>query len=113
VGEHHGDSRRDLYAYNFKTLSFGKVAIVNPHLVLAKDILRRAPNPNANTGSRVQTDTTQARAQPDMVIGMDLLKLTHLYIAQHEAVLYVTQGPELAADSLDAAARRPVTPFRP
>ena len=48
-----------------------------------------------------------------MVIGMDMLKLLHLYIAMRERVLYVTQGPELAADAAGAQPVIPVTPFRP
>jgi hypothetical protein len=111
AGEHHADPRQDIYAYSFKTLSFGGVAIVNPNLVLTQDVLVQGANPNANTGSRVLNDA--AEAQPDMIIGMDLLKLTHLYIALHERVLYLTQGPELASSDPGAQPVVPVTPFRP
>lgn len=48
-----------------------------------------------------------------MIIGMDLLKLTHLYIALGERVLYVTQGSEVASDDAGAQPVMPVTPFRP
>ena len=48
-----------------------------------------------------------------MIIGMDTLKLIHLYIAMRERVLYVTQGPELAPDAPGAQPVIPVTPFRP
>ena len=111
VGEHHADSRQDLYAYNFKTLSFGTVAVGNPHLVLTRGNLVRGADPNAQTGSRVKNDADQV--QPDMIIGIDLLKLTHLYVALGERILYVTQGPELAADAAGAHPVVTVTPFRP
>jgi hypothetical protein len=94
VGQHHDDSRQDLYAYPFKTLSFGTVAIGNPHLLLTPDtILVHGSNPHADTGTRVKNESDAA--QPDIIIGMDILKYTHLYIAQAEGMLYVTQGPEL------------------
>jgi hypothetical protein len=112
VGQHHDDSRQDLYAYNFKTLSFGTVAIGNPHLLLTPDtILVHGSNPHANTGTRVVNDSDTN--QPDMIIGMDVLKYTHLYIALGEGMLYVTQGPELAADAPGAQPVVPVMPFRP
>jgi hypothetical protein len=112
VGEHHSDSRQDLYAYNFKTLSFGTVAIGNPHLLLTPNtILVQGANRNARTGSRVQNDADDS--QPDMIIGMDILKLTHLYIAQGERVLYVTQGNELPEGAANAQPVVPVVPFRP
>jgi hypothetical protein len=111
AGEHHADPRQDLYAYYFKTLSFGTVSIRNPHLMLTGDILVRGANPHPRTGSLIRNDADEV--QPDMIIGMDLLKLTHLYLALGERVLYVTQASELAADDAGARPVVPVTPFRP
>lgn len=98
------------YAYNFGVLSFGKVAIYDPHLVLTH-----------STGigsSEVQTGTllrniSQTAMQPALTIGTDLLKLLHIYIAFNERMLYVTQGPELAAGDAKALPVVSVTPHRP
>jgi hypothetical protein len=95
----------------FKTLSFGTVAFGNPQLVLTPGILVRGANPNPRTGSRVQSDA--ADAQPDMLIGMDLLKLLHLYVALGERSLYVTQGAELGESARDVQPVVKVVPFRP
>lgn len=103
-------SDRDRYAYDFKTLSFGTVAIGSPHLLLTREILIRGANPNAPTGSLLRNGV---EGEPEMVIGMDLLKLLHLYIAFGEHTLYVTQGPELDAGDKKALAVVSVTPFRP
>jgi hypothetical protein len=112
VGEHHANDRQDLYTHDFKTLSFGTVALGNPHILLTRSTnLVQGANPNARTGSLLRNDA--AEGQPDMIIGMDMLKLTHLYIATRERVLYVTQGPELAPDAAGAQPVIPVTPFRP
>lgn len=112
VGEHHANDRQDLYAHNFRTLSFGTVAIANPNVLLTRNtILVQGANPNARTGSLIRNDASEG--QPDMIIGMDTLKLIHLYIAMRERVLYVTQGPELAPDAPGAQPVIPVTPFRP
>lgn len=101
---------RDRYSYDFKTLSFGSVAIGNPHLLLTEDVLVRGANPNVPTGSLIRS---KIEGEPSMVIGTDLLKLLHVYIAFGERMLYVTQGLEL--DEADKAALPvvPVAPFRP
>lgn len=113
VGEHHALSRQDVYAHDFKALSFGKVTVGSPHVLLTHNaVLVQGTNPNARTGSLIKSDASEN--QPDMIIGMDVLKLTHLYIATREGVLYVTPGPELAPDTTVAMAPMvPVTPFRP
>jgi len=112
LGKHHDNERQDLYTHDFKTLSFGTVAIVNPHLMLTRNTtLVQGADPGPHTGSLLRNDAGQG--QPDMIIGMDVLKLTHLYIATRERVLYVTQGPELASDAAGAQPVIPVTPFRP
>lgn len=95
----------------FKTLSFGTVAIGNPQIVLTPGILVRGANPNPRTGSRIRSDA--ADAQPDMLIGMDILKLLHLYVALGEQSLYVTQGSELAEGAPEAKPVVQVVPFRP
>lgn len=101
---------RDRYSYDFKTLSFGTVAIGSPHLLLTKGILVRGANPNAPTGSYIRKPI---EGEPAMVIGMDLLKLLHVYIAFGERTLYATQGLELDAGDNKALPVVSVTPFRP
>jgi hypothetical protein len=99
----------DLYAYNFKTLSFGDVSIDNPHLVLTRATLVRG----ASTGPQTGTLLRHAPDQPAMVIGTDLLKLLHLYIAFNERMVYVTQGSELPEGDAKALPVAAATPFRP
>jgi hypothetical protein len=47
------------------------------------------------------------------MIGTDLLKLLHLYIAFNERMVYVTQGPELPEGDAKALPVVTGTPFRP
>lgn len=112
VGDNHANDRQNLYAHDFKSLSFGEVALANPHVLLTRGtMLVQGSNPNARTGSLLKNDATEA--QPDMIIGMDMLKLVHLYIATRERMLYVTQGSELAPGDAAAQPVVPVSPFRP
>jgi hypothetical protein len=112
VSDRQANSRQNLYAHDFKTLSFGTVALGNPHILLTRNnILVQGADPNPQTGSLLRN--ANIGSQPDMIIGMDMLKLLHLYIAMRERVLYVTQGPELAPGDAAAQPVIPVTPFRP
>ena len=51
--------------------------------------------------------------RPELVIGSDLLKLLHVYIAFNERMVYVTQGPELPEGDTRAMPVVAVTPYRP
>jgi hypothetical protein len=102
-----------LYAYNFKTLSFGTVSIDNPHLVLTRGATVRGGDPVHRTGSLIISRTAAASTDPALVIGTDLLKLLHIYIAFNERTLYVTQGSELPDGDAKALPVVDVTPFRP
>lgn len=98
------------YAYNFGVLSFGTVAIYNPHLVLTHSTGVGASGPQTGTLLR---NTNNAAMKPALTIGTDLLKRLHIYIAFNERMLYVTQGPELATDDAKAMPVVAVTPARP
>jgi hypothetical protein len=104
-----GDS---LYAYNFKTLSFGDVSLDNPHLLLTRAALVRGADPNPRTGSLTRNSADMPN-QPPLTIGTDLLRLLHLYIAFNERMIYVTQGSELPEGDAKAMPVTTVTPFRP
>ena len=101
-----------LYSYNFKTLSFGDVSIDNPHLVLTRAVLVRGADPSPQTGTLTR-NSADTSSQPALVIGTDLLKLLHVYIAFNERMLYVTQGSELPEGDTKALPVTTVTPFRP
>lgn len=99
-------------AYNFGVLSFGKVAIRHPHLVLTHAVTMRGTDTGPQTGSLLR-NFSHTSVQPTLVIGTDLLKLLHIYIAFDERMLYVSQGPELPEGDARALPTVAVTPFRP
>jgi predicted aspartyl protease len=66
---------RPRYRYPFKTLSFQSVTVNNPDLVLVPD-----------SQSKLGHD------QPKILLGLDVLRKLHLYIAYGERRLYVTSA---------------------
>ena len=101
-----------LSAYNFSNLSFGNVSIYNPHLVLTHSVLFRGTRSGPQTGTLLR-NVDHTSTQPALVIGTDLLKLLHLYIAFNERVIYVTRGSELPEGDPKALPVVTVAPFRP
>jgi len=101
------------YAYNFAVLSFGNVTIYHPYLVLTHSVLMRGANSGPQTGTLLR-NVDHTSTQPALVIGTDLLKLLHIYIAFKERMVYVTQGSELPeGDARALPGVVTVTPFRP
>lgn len=101
-----------LYTSNFGILSFGNVSIRNPRLVLTHSVQFRGTSFGPQTGTLLR-NTGSASTQPALMIGTDLLKLLHLYIAFNERMIYVTQGLELPEGDAKALPEVTVTPFRP
>lgn len=93
----------------FSTLDFEGVAVKNPHVVIVPELIgTKDPNNGTQTGTRTKkADDIEGR--PDMLIGMDILKKLHLYIAFDENKLYISEAstppkqPDTAPASLAAA----------
>ena len=62
--------------------------------------LRHAPP----TGSRL-SGQVEADGLPDLLLGMDVLRHLHIYIAYKEEMLYVTPASSPAAETAQSAAR--------
>jgi predicted aspartyl protease len=91
----------------FSTLDFEGVAVHNPHVVIVPDLLgSKDPNNGYRTDSHIKkVDDDVDRA--DLLIGMDILKKLHLYIAFDEKKLYISEAstpPKPAETSAAAAA---------
>jgi predicted aspartyl protease len=90
----------------FSTLDFEGVAVSNPHIVIVPDLLgSKDPSNGFQTGSRVKkVDDDVDRA--DVLIGMNVLKKLHIYIAFDENKIYVSEAstpPKLPDTGASAA----------
>lgn len=100
-------------SYNFGVLSFGTVAIRQPHLVLTHSVTQRGIDSGPVTGTLLR-NIGHTADQPELLIGADLLQRLHVYISFKEKTVYVTQASELPEGSPDAMpVSVKVTPRRP
>jgi predicted aspartyl protease len=88
------DDSLKVYKHQFKTLSFGDGATVtvnNADVHLIPNVITKNMDKTPLQGSRVKTEKDFMDI-PDMIIGMNVLRKLHLYIAFGEAKLYVTDA---------------------
>lgn len=94
----HGLNGRDdlkTYRHTFKSLSFEGVQVGSPELVLIPDMMSGKFGPVNSTGSLIaQKDE---KIQPDILLGMNVLRHMHLYVAYKEKNLYVTPAGQPAS----------------
>jgi len=82
-----------IYRHRFASLSFGGVTVANPMIDVIRDLAERM-GPRTVTGTRVPDVQEEL---PDLLIGMDILRHLHLYIAYGEQKLYITPASAPAA----------------
>jgi predicted aspartyl protease len=83
------------YFHRFKSLSMEGIAIANPTVRLIPDLMRNKmmePNDSLKGGSRLPAGT----AKPgfgDLILGMNVLRQWHIYIAYKEQMVYLAPSP--------------------
>ena len=76
----------------FSTLDFEGVAVTNPHVIVIPQLVgSRDPNNGFRTDTRARK-VDDPEDQADMLIGMDILKKLHLYIAFGEEKLFISEA---------------------
>jgi hypothetical protein len=86
------DPDKNIYPRRFSTLSFDGVTVSNP-LVVIRPLEFGGSKNDTVIGSRAEHKDDQLnRLSPDMIIGMDILRHLHIYIATNEQKLYITEA---------------------
>jgi predicted aspartyl protease len=92
------NGRGDLvtYTHTFKTLSFEGVTVNNPTITLIPDMMSK---PLAQTDPDTRTQTPDETSKADILLGMDIMRHVHFYIAYKEKALYITPAEPAAKAS--------------
>jgi predicted aspartyl protease len=76
----------------FGTLDFEGVGVKNPHVIIIPSLVgSKDPNNGFQTGTRTRR-VDDPEDQADMLIGMNILKRLHLYIAFGEGNIYISEA---------------------
>ena len=81
--------------YVFKTIAFGDVSVLNPHVAILPDVVGRNDVNNAVRASG-RIARVDDNLEPDITIGMDVISKLHIYVAEKEGKLYITAASPAA-----------------
>lgn len=88
-GNLNGDATVKIYSHLFQNLAFGSVSVTNPRLTIMPNAMNRNVDLAPLVADRTRTERDLVN-QPDMIIGMDVLRRLRLYLAFHEGKIYVS-----------------------
>jgi tetratricopeptide (TPR) repeat protein len=91
AGALNGDQSLKTYGHTFKTLSFGAIEVNNPHITILPNAIGRNLSKAQLTGDRTKSEKDLFDV-PDMVIGMNVLRKLHIYLATKENKMYISQA---------------------
>lgn len=103
VGELQNRNQDVIYRHSFKTLSFNGVNVSNPSIDIIPDLIHGQLDRPPPTGTRFK-DSEAEENLPDLLIGMDVLRHLHIFVAYKEQNLYITP----AETSVEAVAATPI-----
>jgi len=104
-----GDRDKSMvYRHTFKSLAFEGIAVANPVFNIIPDLERGQMERPPPIGTRIK-NTSIEEGLPDMLIGMDILRHLHLYVAYKEQKLYVTPASTSVAVASSAPSAAPAT----
>ena len=97
------DEKAVIYRHAFKSLTFDGITVNNPRIVILTDVVNKNADHRMQTGSNTKRESDSV-VLPQVIVGMDVLKRLHLYLALKENRLYVTPATMPASAPLPAAA---------
>lgn len=106
VGRLNGRTGPAVYSHRFKSLELAGIAVGNPELGVIPDLMGpnlEDPTSSIEHGTRIP-DKDVETGLPQVILGMDVLRRLHVYIAYKEQKLYITPAvPSSGAASAAAA----------
>jgi predicted aspartyl protease len=91
AGHMQGRDKATTYTHRFKSLSFEGIAIGNPSFRIIPDLVRyKMHNPLDTVSNDTHIKDPSYKTLDDMIVGMDVLRRLHVYVAYKEKKLYIT-----------------------
>jgi predicted aspartyl protease len=97
VGDPNSSPALTTWKHRFKSLSLAGIEVSNPEIHIIPDKISEKIN-TWSTGSMLDNRSNSVEL-PRMLLGMDVLKHLHIYIAYREKNLYITPASQPAAGS--------------
>jgi len=108
-----GNDSHKVFGWTFKTLEIGGIKINNPRMRVIPDLVAKGNKDDVSADSHIRMRSAIESMGFTMLIGMDILRKLHLYIASKEGKLYVTPASDLPSDPAPAPATAASVPAAP
>ena len=89
AGDFANDPKYKIYSHTFDSLSFGDITVKNPRMTLVPDLIGRGGERQQQAGNRAKLYSDEIKL-PELIIGMNILRKLHIYMAFKEQRLYVS-----------------------
>ncbi|HXL98647.1 MAG TPA: hypothetical protein VN932_01870 [Rhizomicrobium sp.] len=103
-----GAQQHSRYQYRFKRLALSGIAVKNPLIDLVPDAIGEASQRDLDDEKLQGYQGKEAIHTPNLMVGLDVLRHLHLYIAYKEGKIYAT-----AADAAPPATPASASPAAP
>ncbi len=84
-----GDKDLKTYRHIFKTLTFGDISVGNARMTIIPDVVKRHGDTAQQVGNRARLVKDEI-VGPPMLIGMNVLRQLHIYMAFGERKMYIS-----------------------
>ena len=107
-GTLNNDPTLKTYSHIFKSLSFGNLAVNNPRATIIPNAMGRNADRAERQVDRSITENIPLDA-PELIIGMDVLRKLHIYMAFREKQLYISAASAVSAPLAVSASVPPLS----
>jgi predicted aspartyl protease len=91
-----------IYSHTFGSLTFGDIEVKNPRVDLMPDLVGRNEERQQLVGNRARTERDLIKL-PELIIGLNILRKLHIYMAFGERRLYVSPASVAGAQVAPAS----------
>lgn len=97
LGNLNGEADLKTYSHNFTSLSFGNVTIAAPHVTIIPNAMEESLAKSRMAGAAGHL--AKPIETPQLIVGMDVLRKLHLYMALAEPRMYISRASEPTAEA--------------
>jgi predicted aspartyl protease len=103
TGDFAGDPNEKVYQHRFDNLAFGDIQVKNAQVAIIPDLMNKRGERQQQAGNRAKLYGDEIKL-PELIVGMNVLRKLHIYVAFGENRMYVSPATPVPAAAAAANA---------
>ena len=103
AGDFAGDPNEKVYQHRFDNLAFGDIQVKNAQVAIIPDLVNKRGERQQQAGNRAKLYGDEMKL-PELIVGMNVLRKLHIYVAFGENRMYVSPASPVPAAAAAANA---------